>query len=176
MIKILIGFFPWILYFVLVGWLPLTATIAALASACLLGFQDLKKRYFLAWFTFVFFLCLLLLALFFPLSWPLSHPDLIASGALAILAFLSLAIHRPFTLPYGREIFGDEISQSPRFFRINQIVTAFWGVSFILCVALGALQIYGIIGNAVSQIISCILMVLAVWFSLKFPAWYIHRN
>jgi hypothetical protein len=63
------------------------------------------------------------------------------AGMLAI-ALMSLAIRRPFTLQYAREMVGPEVAQLPGFVRANYVITAAWTVAFALMVMANLLLIY----------------------------------
>ena len=63
------------------------------------------------------------------------------AGMLAI-ALVSLAIRRPFTLQYAREMVRPETAQLPGFVRANYVITAAWTVAFALMVMANLLLIY----------------------------------
>jgi hypothetical protein len=62
-------------------------------------------------------------------------------GMLAI-ALLSLAIHRPFTLQYAREVVDAQTAALPGFLTANYIITAVWALAFLLMLLANALMIY----------------------------------
>jgi hypothetical protein len=63
------------------------------------------------------------------------------SGMLAI-ALLSLAIRKPFTLQYAREMVDAETAKLPDFFRANVIITLVWALAFVLMMISNVLMIY----------------------------------
>lgn len=79
----------------------------------------------------------------------LVHPPLCSSavklavdaGVLAI-ALTSLAIRRPFTLQYAREMVDAETAQTPGFIRANYIITSAWSGAFLLMVIANVLMLY----------------------------------
>lgn len=176
MLKIIFGFAPWILYFILVGTTRqqhLIAISAALITTLALDFHELKKGFILTWGTFIFFMLLLIATLIVASDWPEVHANLLANSALAIIAWFSLAIQKPFTLQYAREQVAKEFWQSPTFIRINQIITAVWATSFLIAVAMSALQSYAItISVWLYQVISYAPSIFAIWFTKNFPDWY----
>ncbi len=56
------------------------------------------------------------------------------AGMLAI-SVVSLAIRRPFTLQYAREMVDAETAQLPDFLKANYIITGAWTLAFVLMVA-----------------------------------------
>jgi len=70
------------------------------------------------------------------------HPYVpcMASGALGLIACVSLAIGKPFTLGIARQSVPREVWDYPMFLRVNVIITSVWAASFVTgCVALGLL-------------------------------------
>jgi hypothetical protein len=63
------------------------------------------------------------------------------SGMLAI-ALLSLAIGKPFTLQYAREMVDAETAKQPNFFRANVVITLVWALAFVLMMLSNVLMIY----------------------------------
>ena len=91
MLKILIGFSPWIAFFVLTG--PetkqmQTAVIAGLIAFLIVGLKDLKRGFILSWGSLLFFLFMLVMVVFVRHDWIISHPWIISNSALAIIIFV----------------------------------------------------------------------------------------
>jgi len=63
------------------------------------------------------------------------------SGMLAI-SLVSLAIRRPFTLQYAREMVDAETAELPDFLKANYIITGAWTLAFVLMVMANVLLIY----------------------------------
>jgi magnesium-transporting ATPase (P-type) len=91
--------------------------------------------------------------------------------AIAVIAGLSLAVRRPFTLQYARETTEEEYWTSTLFLRINFVITTVWAVVFAL------IAVTGYIGDGplhqpnniwTNWLIQIALIVLAI----KFTAWY----
>ncbi|HHL3494124.1 TPA: carotenoid oxygenase family protein [Legionella pneumophila] len=173
MLNIILGFLPWVLYFILLGYNQYILAIStALVVTVLLSFNELKKGFILTWGTFLFFLLLLGVTLFTSLDWLTLHADLIASYALASIAGFSLLIDKPFTLQYAREQVPKEFWESKIFVRINQWITGVWTASFLINACIDSLQLYTAFNPWFYQTISYLPMVFAVWFTQKFPDWY----
>jgi hypothetical protein len=79
----------------------------------------------------------------------LADPDLsvsaaklaVDSGVLAI-SLASLAIRRPFTLQYAREVVDGKTAELPGFLTANYYITAAWSAAFLLMVIANVLLIY----------------------------------
>jgi hypothetical protein len=70
------------------------------------------------------------------------HPYVasLASGALGLIAGVSLAVRKPFTLGIARQGIPREYWDHPTFVRVNTVITAVWTASFLIgCAALAAL-------------------------------------
>ena len=63
------------------------------------------------------------------------------AGMLAI-SLVSLAIRRPFTLQYAREMVDAETAELPDFLKANYIITGAWTLAFVLMVMANVLLIY----------------------------------
>jgi hypothetical protein len=63
------------------------------------------------------------------------------TGVLAI-ALVSLALRKPFTLQYAREMVDAETAQLPTFLTANYVITWAWVLAFLLMMLANALLIY----------------------------------
>jgi hypothetical protein len=64
----------------------------------------------------------------------------LASGALGLIAGVSLAVKRPFTLGIAKQTIPEEYWDNPGFIRVNMVITAVWTASFVIgCAVLAAL-------------------------------------
>ncbi len=178
MIGILLGFLPWILYFVFSD--PqhvLMGTLLALVSFVITGRRGLAQRKILDWVTLLFFLSLLL-AIGLGEREAVARYGFLASGlALTLTAYGSLLFGVPFTLQYARDSVPVEHQSSPVFLRINQILTAVWGTSFLLQTAISLANLEKI-GEAslMNELLPNALTALTVAFTSKFPDWYASRQ
>ena len=66
---------------------------------------------------------------------------MVDAGVLAI-ALVSLAIGKPFTLQYAREVVDAETAQLPGFLTANYVITWAWTLAFLLMMMANALLIY----------------------------------
>ena len=180
MLKIIFGFLPWILYFILVGTTRHqheVAIIVALAATVLFDFHELKKGFILPWGSVIFFSFLFIVTIIFSLEWFEAHANILANTGLASIVWISLLINKPFTLQYAREQVAKAYWNTPIFIRINQMITMVWGISFLIAIGINIFQLFGIIANYyLYQILSYGPSIVAIIFTKKFPDWYRQRR
>lgn len=114
--EILQNFLPWILYFVLAAHSLAkldVAIIAALVTFLIFNFKSLGKGFILSWGTLVFFAFMLFSINIMKNQWVAIHAWIFSNGALAIIAWVSLMIGRPFTEQYAREQVEEKYWQKP---------------------------------------------------------------
>ena len=71
-----------------------------------------------------------------------SQIKLAVDASMLAIALTSLAIRRPFTLQYAREMVDAEIAQLPGFVKASYVITAAWTLAFTLMVMANLLLIY----------------------------------
>jgi len=62
-------------------------------------------------------------------------------SGLLLIGVVSLALRRPFTLQYAREIASTEALQRPDFLTVNYVITAVWTLAFLLMISANLLLI-----------------------------------
>ncbi len=131
------GFIPWIAYAALsgVGWQ--WGALAALAIGLVMLARERRSgvaadALILETSTVVYFAGLAALALAEPHS-PLRHySGAMSFGWLALTAWTTLALRRPFTLGIARRTAPRELWDSPVFLRVNNVITTVWATAFVL--------------------------------------------
>jgi hypothetical protein len=106
-------------------------------------------------------------------SWLVSFQPVVAPGMLAFMAFGTVLIRRPFTLPYARESEKDSsMWENPHFYRVNYILSVLWGTAFLIAAAaqLWALGKPGMIWPVTLG--AFVVTGLTAWFTWWFPPWY----
>lgn len=180
MIRILIGFLPWILYFFLIGTTQTRidlAVIVAYVSLLTINFKELKKGFILTWVSMLYFSLMLILVVIFHNKWIILHTWILSNATLASIAWLSLMLKNPFTLQYAKEQVDQANWRHPIFVRINQILSLSWAIIFTLCMGLHILQLYlSIIPSWLSQTLTNGLSLLGVFITVKFPKYYRRHN
>ncbi|GAA5155661.1 MULTISPECIES: hypothetical protein [Amycolatopsis] len=166
------SFAPWLAYAVLakeVDW-RYSALAGLLVSAVLVVWQRRRRT---PWDALVielsgalFFTLLTVFAFAAPDS-PLRH-EIVALPSiwLALTAWGSLAVGKPFTLGIARTMIGPEMWDNPLFRRTNAVITAVWASGFTFhAVALSL--VHGTVGVIVVEVIG--FAVPAV-FTIRYPA------
>src|SRR5208337_5429164 len=105
-LSILVGFSPWIVFGMVAGpslWRLNAAIIAALALVPVTGCKQLAKGFILTWGSLLFFGLLLVMVALFRNMWVINNLDILAQGALAAIAWVSIFMGLPFVLQYARE-------------------------------------------------------------------------
>lgn len=172
-----VAFTPWAIYWIVTnspaGWF--CAAVAALVVAVI--FTGPTMRDGLKLFdavTVVFFGALVITGIILGSrhkEWMDVYSTEIAAAALAVLAFASLAF-TPITTEYAREYVSSREWDQPAFRRINQIVTAVWGVVFA---AVAVLEFVGDRNPAISDWANWVLPIALFAFAVRFTQLYPSR-
>jgi hypothetical protein len=171
----LLGFLPWIVYAVIATgdewrW----GAIAGLAIALALVVID--RRTGKQWDEMVieasaavFFACLTVLSLVAPHSPLTPYGPALVNVWLAGTAWGSLAIRKPFTLGIARTMAPEEVWRTPRFYRVNAIITTVWAAAFTVA-AVSLTLVLQISPHATTLVIAIKVLTFAV--PAVFTAWY----
>lgn len=133
-IRILLGFSPWLLFGALLplaGLLPASLT-ALTASLALCVLDRLRGSYKAPELVAAAFFAALPLCAPLGWDWPVHNLGLAIHLALSAMAFGSIAIGSPFTLQYARDDWPREYWHLPQFVTVNRLMTAVWGVLFLV--------------------------------------------
>ncbi|MGP8300439.1 hypothetical protein ACTPOK_21440 [Streptomyces inhibens] len=168
------GFIPWLVFAGVssAGWqwgaLAGLAISAALLIADRAGGLSLDYR-LLEYGTIVFFAALSVLAFARPDSGIKLYSSTLSMGWLALIAWVSIAVRRPFTMAIARRMAPPEVWHTPLFRRINVVLTAAWALSFTLtAIAQAVVSAYEL--NVVFSILIQIAgFVLPIRFTAAYP-------
>ena len=178
--KLIKGFLPWILYFLLVGPSQLRVdlgVIVAFVTYLIIDTQNLRRGFILSWTTLLFFLFMLISVVFMKNAWVENHTWIISNGVLAIVAFGSLIIGMPFTVQYARLKVPKEKWHSKVFINVNIILTAVWGTIFLLSALVHLIKaFYPHVDNVVYEVATTVVSLLGVLFTVWFPKWYRQKH
>jgi hypothetical protein len=105
-------------------------------------------------------------------GWSVLAVRLRVDAGLLMLIIATLAIGRPFTLPYAKEQVAPEIWSSPEFKRTNNVISLAWATAFALMVSADLLMLYR---PDVSTRIGIFLTIASLVAAYKFTAWYPER-
>lgn len=102
--------------------------------------------------------------------WSVAGVRLVVDAGLTAIIVVSLAIRRPFTLPYARERVPEQFWATPLFMSINRAITGVWAGAFALLTAADAFaEFVPAIPLWVDVAISILALVVAFWFSRWYP-------
>jgi hypothetical protein len=131
-IKLVLSFAPWIAFMVIAQGsffrLELGLVVALVVSVGM-GLARLHRGVIL-WVGLTFFSYATLAVLVFANMWTVRHMGVLANGALAAGAWLTIALGKPFSLDYAREHTDPALWNDPAFVRSNVIITAAWAATF----------------------------------------------
>ena len=175
LLKILLGFLPWILFGILAG-PSLTrlevALAVALAATLALGLKQLRQGFFLTWGSLLFFFLSFILVAFLKNLWVAEHMDLLARATLAVIAWGSIIAGRPFTLQYARESVPEAYWQTPEFIYTGYFISIVWGIIFLIALGASLFRPY------LDQMAGWLYPLLAtgtMFLGIIFTQWYVHR-
>ena len=148
MFALLLSFAPWLLFKILVT-LPLGEPMFMLKLALSLAaavslYQSRKStvRGFIYWGTMGFFAFAFVAVVLLSNLWVIGHLGLLSQLTMNVMAWGSMLCRRPFTIDYAKQHVPPQFWGHPRFLRKNYLITAIWGVYFLLGFLLAEVRIY----------------------------------
>lgn len=173
---VFLGFIPWIVFSVVAG--PSTwmwAAVTALACSVILSVPNWRLSRSIsvldaAGLLFFGVLVVLVLVLDRATLQPIEdRAQLLSSIVIAVVALGSLVVGRPFTEYYARQQTPRESWDSPAFKQINRVLTAVWGLVFVvnaLCDV--AVASWG----ASPDVFNWVVPIVAIVAAVRFTGWY----
>ena len=173
--NILLGFAPFLVFFAL---MRLVSPAAGLVAALIVSLAlCLRTRWrgevvkVLEIGSAIVFALLTAYTLLGAPHWTVATVRLAVDGGLLAIVLASLAIDRPFTLPYAREQVPPQFWSSPLFLSTNRAITAVWGLALAVLVAADAVAEYVAAVPLWLDIAASIAALLgAIWFTRWYPA------
>jgi hypothetical protein len=168
-----IGFLPWIAYSVVPDRHWLIAALLGLALAAVLSARRLfsgrpLSASLLELTGLVFFAAMTVVAAVAPHSPVHDWSSPISSTALAVMAWVSLAVGQPFTLGIAKDMVPEEFWESPRFLHVNVVITRFWAVSFTVSAALLAIVHAASMGETASIVVQVAGIAVPIVFTNRY--------
>jgi hypothetical protein len=172
------GIVPWVLMSVVSGPGRFEEAASAALGLTLLTLWLGSRRgipiHLLEAFGAAFFAVLAILGLFAPddvIRWLEVWAGELSSIALAVFAFVTLAIGKPFTMAYARDTTPSEYWDTPLFKKINNAISAVWAGSFAVS------AISGVVSNTVMRNgddfwTGWIVPLAATFFAIQFTEFY----
>ncbi|MDN3351529.1 hypothetical protein [Actinomadura sp. DC4] len=166
-------FLPWIVYAAVPSgswqWGALAALVVAVA---LIVWQRRAGRtadaLIIETGSAVFFVALAIVAFADPHSGLHPYTGALSNGVLALIAAISLAVHRPFTLGIAKQSTPREYWEMPEFVRINMIITSVWTVSF--AVSAIVIAIFAARGDRTAVIVQVAGLIVPMVFTIRYVA------
>lgn len=176
----LLGFLPWILFFIFCGNSITSieiATILALISHIWVNHRTIKKWFILDVGTLIFFVLFAFNVFFLKYSFITNNGYLLSNLVLALIAWISLIIGKPFTLQYANLTVPLEIKQSKLYISVNYILTFIWAFLITMMLLPNIVEFFITLKYAteVNMAVSIILVVMGVVATDKFPDWFIDK-
>jgi hypothetical protein len=168
------GFVPWIAFAAVsaVGWQ--WGALAGLLLGARLVFQQRKAgvatdALILEHSTLLYFALLTAIAFARTDSGLHHYTGALSMGWLALTAWLTLAVDRPFTLGIARRQAPESLWNNPVFLRINTVLTSAWAAAFTVTAGvLAAVSVAGL-GEAVSIPVQIAGFVVPAVFTARYP-------
>ena len=172
----LLTFAPWIVYALISGDSPssklwgalggFAVSIVVLAAALSRGSR--ADALIIEIGSGIFFAALAVVAFVFPGSALLDYATALSSAALAVIAWVSLAIHRPFTLGIAKRSAPSTVWDQPLFRRTNMIITMVWATSFTLSALALAVVVREGSGSPARTVAQTIAFAIPMAFTIRY--------
>lgn len=169
--NILWSFSPFIVFALLTRAVPVTAALFV-AAALVLRERFLLHRSFkiLEIGTVLLFGGLGVFMLATDGAWSIVEVRLAVDFGLFLVVAFSMLVRQPFTLQYARESVPPEVAARPQFRTINYVLSAVWGLAFLVMTAADLMARMPSVPLAVGVVVTVAVLVGAVWFTSWYPA------
>lgn len=180
MISIFRSFLPWIIFSILYGSTRnsfVMASLVALGYLVIFEWKDLKEKMIFTWVTLCYFLMTLFLSYIFTSNWIEVNSSILSNFALMCIAFGSLIAKVPFTIQYARRTVEPQKWKHPLFIEINNILTAMWGVLFLLALITNITYSFtSELNHNAYLILTNFIWIIGAIVSKWFPSYWRKRN
>ncbi len=193
------GFIPWVLFWVIGGpstWE--TGAIAALLAAVLLtalniehqpeptgvkaapasrqatGRLDWRRVKVLDAATVVFFAALVIVSLAtsrHDVATLDKYSQALSSGALGLIALVSILVGHPFTVDYAKEQAPPEVWHTAAFKKVNLVLTSVWTIVFLICGGLGLLAA-NVHTKGLQDWLNWYIPIILIIIAIRLNTWY----
>jgi hypothetical protein len=119
--------------------------------------------------TTLLFASLTAYALVNDVQWSIAAVRLRVDAGLALVVLTSIASRQPFTLQYARESVSRDQWDTPRFLRVNYVISTAWAVAFAVLALADLLMAYV---PTLPHGAGIALTVIAIVAAMKFTKWY----
>jgi hypothetical protein len=173
-LRLIVGFLPWIILGTLgEQWFVLSLVLGLIAAA-VTTFRQYRRGApkILDTVTLAFFALIFVGVVGFQRMVLATYMSVLVNTTLAAIALGSLLAGTPFTIQYAREQVAPEFWHKPGFLRVNQYITAAWGLNFVLAALVSGYRHLSGDASLVWKYAWVALSLLAVLFTAYFPGWY----
>lgn len=178
-VSIILAFLPWIGFDLLPKHTHsqmVTAMGIALVLTIATNYKSIRKRYILPCATLVFFGVALIVVWLGNFVWISRNIWAATHLMCAAIAWGSILLQQPFTLQYAKEEVSEQYWTHPTFLRINNILTAAWGMIFVFNFLVNIFKVkLANIGLPLSSVLTNGSTLLGIWLCAWFPEWY-HKH
>jgi hypothetical protein len=176
---ILTGFLPLIVFGILSGDTPGSTQIALLAAAIvslLVGYQRLKRGFYLDWANILMFFLAFVCFSVLNITLIAEYMRVVIYFVLMLVAFGSLLAGVPFTLQYARDMTDKSRWDNPVFLSVNRFMTGAWGGIFTINLLLVTYSKTGM-GSAAQAagLLVWVFLAAGILFTLLYPE-YIRKK
>jgi all-trans-retinol 13,14-reductase len=163
---ILVSFTPWIIYWVLTGFVGGFGVVLAFTSSFAIIFIGLFRRGLglMDIVTALYFLVAFIAVFFFDLNVFIERSGFLGYLTLFVMAVFSLAIKQPFTFQVSKRDYPEVYWRDKLFIAINNVVTVVWGLVFLVNAS-----IYILLEPPLTIVLSNIFVAIGVAFSVIYP-------
>ena len=169
------AFLSWLVFLIFASAVHLSflaATLVAVATVFIFNRLALKEGHILVWGSLITFSLLAVESILEANAVLEQHPFLIASVALALIAWVSLCIRRPFITDFSKLHVSALHWESPIFIKLNKWLTCSWALMFTLLSFIAiAYHLKFVINPYILDVLSAIIIFFNIWFCLWFPNW-----
>jgi hypothetical protein len=170
------SFLPWIAFAVVATqadwrWSGLTGLVLAAGLLALARREGREAdTLVIEWSALAFFALLTAVAFAFPASPLKTYTGALTDAWLALTAWGSLALRRPFTLGIARTMTPPELWDNPVFKRVNVLITLVWAASFTIT-GLAGIALLNYAPHATAALITLKVLGFAVpvAFTVRYP-------
>ncbi|GAB6035509.1 hypothetical protein JCM15519_00680 [Fundidesulfovibrio butyratiphilus] len=173
-VKLLIGFAPWIAFWIISAghslfWLKTGVVVAALLVA-VMGVSGLHRGGIL-WAGVVFFSLNLVAVVWLENMWVVRHMGVMASGFLLAMTLVTMALGRPFTGDYAKQHVAPRFWDTPEFRHSCQVTTGVWAVVFGANTTLNVLKlVLPHVSGGVFELLEVCCLVAGVFYTTRYAA------
>lgn len=173
---ILIALLPWLIFFAFADGTSVGLSFSSVGALIFLfafNWRAIRKFFSFAWISLVFFLIMFAVHHFDSKFILVRYNLFVATLVLAVFSFVSLMLHRPFTLSYAKIQAPKVFWNHPVFIRVNYWLTLVWGLVFLFYAVLALLFNLGFGAKLwMLEILPTASLIFAIVFMMVFPDIY----